>query len=148
MMKRLTLLAPILLAGCVVQSGPVAWTPARVPLSVDEIAAMRRAGTSDDTIRRDLQANGVERKLTADDLVALKEAGAGDSLLAAAASAPVLEPEDAQPLYHRHLYSYDQCVYCGAYAPAYFALGFAFNNFFFRCHRGFRTRWSGSGARW
>jgi len=147
MMKRVTFLLPLLLAGCVIHEGPVAWTPARVPLSVDEIAAMRRAGTSDDTIRRELQANGVERKLTADDLVALKDAGAGDGLLAAAASTPVLEPEDAQPIYHRHLYSYDNCVYCGAYAPTYFALGFAFNNFF-RFHRGYRTRWNGRGARW
>jgi hypothetical protein len=147
MMKRLTFLGPLLLAGCVVQSGPVAWTPARVPLSVDEIAAMRRAGTSDDTIRKELQANGVERRVTADDLVALKEAGASDDLLSAAAAAPVMEPEDAQPIYHRHLYSYDHCVYCGAYAPTYFALGFAYNSFF-RFNRGCRTRWSGSRARW
>lgn len=135
-MKKLTLMFPalFLLGGCVIYQRPTGWTQAREPLTAERLAEMKRAGTSDSAIRRQLEFHGVESKLTADDLVELKDAGAGDALLAAAASAPVKEPQEAQPIYERHSHRAYDCEYCHAYtvAPLYFATALSLNYIFGR----------------
>ena len=136
MMKRLPLLLSclVLLGGCVIYQRPSGWIPAREPLSAQRLAEMKRAGTSDAAIRKQLEFHGVESKLTADDLVELKDAGASDSLLSTAASAPVKSPEEARPIYERHSHSAYDCEYCHAYtvAPFYFATALSLNYVFGR----------------
>lgn len=144
-MTRLSLLAPILLAGCVFHAGPSGWIPARVPLTSVRIAEMKRAGTSDAAIRKELDFHGVEHKLTADELVEIKEAGAGDALLAAAVAAPVREPEEARPVYHRHSHRYHDCGYCDASVPVFIATALSLNYIFGRSWGGRHCR---PGSRW
>lgn len=136
MMKRLPVLLSslVLLGGCVIYQRPSGWTPAREPLSAQRLAEMKRAGTSDAAIRRQLDFHGVESPLTADELVELKDAGAGDALLAAAASAPVKSPEESRPIYERHSHRAYDCEYCQAYtvAPLYFATALSLNYIFGR----------------
>jgi len=145
MMKRLMFLAPILLAGCVFHAGPSGWIPARVPLTPDRIAEMKRAGESDATIRRELDFHGVDHKLTADELVEIKEAGAGDALLAAAVAAPVRAPEEARPVYHRHSRRADDCGYCDTAVPVFVATALSLNYIFGRHWGG---RYCRPGSRW
>lgn len=145
MMKRLALLAPLLLVGCVFYRGPDAWIPARVPLSAERIAELKRAGVSDATLRRELDHHGVERKLDADDLVTLKDAGAGDEFLAAAAAAPVREAEEARPVYYRHAHSHHGCDYCHASVPFFIGTALSLNYVF---GRSWRVRGCRPGARW
>jgi hypothetical protein len=111
MMKRLLFLAPMLLAGCVFYAGPDAWIPARNPLPPEQIVELKKAGASDASIRAELRDHGVLRKANSDDLVALKEAGAGDDLLTAVAAAPVRTPQEAQPVYYRRGYYHDDYYY-------------------------------------
>lgn len=117
MMKRLLFLAPLLFAGCVVYRTPDAWIPARNPLPPDQIAELKRSGVSDASIRRELETHGVLRKATSDDLIALKEAGAGDELLAAVVATPVRAPQEAQPVYHRRSYYRDDYYYSHSAVP-------------------------------
>jgi hypothetical protein len=137
-MKRLMFLAPVLLAGCVIYDRPATVIPARVPLTAGEMIAMLRGGTSDETIRKELSIHGVARKLTADELIQLKEAGAGDELLQAAVAAEVRQPREAQVVYHRnrydgyHRYSYDPGIF--------FGLGVAFGHVLGWGHRGYPRR--------
>lgn len=131
MMKRLILLAPLLFAGCVFYERPVGWTPERIPLTPDGIAEMKRAGDSDASIRKALEFHGVEYKLSSDDLVMLKDAGASDALLTSAASAPVKTPQEARPIYDRR--SYHRGCYCHhSAAPFYFATALSLNYVFGR----------------
>lgn len=135
-MTRLPLLLSslFLLGGCVIYQRPSGWIPAREPLTVQRLAEMKRAGTSDAEIRKQLEFHGVESKLTAEDLVELKEAGAGDALLAAAATAPVKTPEEARPIYERHSHRAYDCEYCHTHtvAPFYFATALSLNYIFSR----------------
>jgi hypothetical protein len=100
MMKRLAFLAPLLLVGCVYSPGPDAWIPPVNPIPPEQIVAAKRSGVPDGTIWRDIEANGLYRRATSEDLVALKQAGASDSLMAAIATAPVRAPQPARPVYY------------------------------------------------
>jgi len=72
---------------------------------------MKRAGASDATIRQELRYHGVDHKLSADELVDIKEAGAGDALLSAAVSTPVREARGTpSPSYYRHANDYDDLL--------------------------------------
>lgn len=121
-MKRLMLLAPLILAGCVFHTRPSGWIPARTPLTAESMAEMKRSGMSDPAIRQELNYHGLAYKLNADDLILLKQAGAGDALLSAAATAPVKTPQEARPIYNHHSH---HCGYgCSHWAaPVYLAAG-------------------------
>ncbi len=131
MMKRVLCLAPLVFAGCVVYRTPDAWIPARNPLPPEQIVELKKAGVSDASIRKELQAHGVLHKATSDDLVALKEAGAGDDLLAAVVSAPVRIPQEAQPVYYRRSYYHDDYYYRYSAVPV-IATALSFNYVFGR----------------
>ena len=142
MMMRLLCALPLLLVGCVFYRTPDGWIPARVPLTIERLVEMKNDGDSDATIKRELAFHGVEYKLNADDLVALKEAGAGDSLLKAAAEAPVKAPAEARPIYHRHSHAhYDYDAHYAA-VPVYIGAALSLNYIFGRnwgCRP--RSRW-------
>ncbi|GIW96230.1 MAG: hypothetical protein KatS3mg110_4271 [Pirellulaceae bacterium] len=53
------------------------------PVSFSQVIQMTRAGLSDDVIVAHIEANGVERRPTADDLVKLKNDGVSDRVLLA-----------------------------------------------------------------
>lgn len=128
-MKRLLFLAPLLLAGCVIYDQPAEVIPARVPLTAEEMIAMRGGGTSDETILLELADHGIARKLSADELVKLKESGAGDALLQAAVAAEVRRPREAQVVYHRRYEFYDPGIS--------FAIGTVFGLNLGRRHHGY-----------
>jgi len=139
-MPRLLFLAPFLLAGCVIYDQPAEVIPARVPLTAEEMIAMRHGGTSDETILLELAEHGIARKLTADDLVQLKESGAGDALLQAVVSAEVRQPREAQVVYHRRYEFYD---------PGFsFAIGSVFGLNLGRRHPGYHGWRSRSRICW
>jgi hypothetical protein len=139
-MKRILLLAPLMLAGCVIYRTPDDWIPARDPLTPERISAMKSAGDSDAAIRRELQFHGVEHALSADELVVLKEAGVSDEVLKAAAEADVKTPQEAKPVYHRGSHRHSRCDSCHhSAAPFHFATALSLNYLFGR-HWGCR-RW-------
>jgi len=128
MMKGLLFLAPLVLAGCVFYDQPVGWVPARDPLTPERIIELKREGQTDSNIRRLLEYHGVAYKVNADDLIAIKQAGAGDPLLSAVATAPVRRPQEARPIYDsgpRHYY-HGPPAYSYWGPPLYFAAGAAF----------------------
>jgi len=81
------------------------YTPGVNPLSKDEVVALSQEGKSDDQILGALNRNGVERKITADDLVEMQGAGVSSRVLAGMAEAPVREPR--APVETRTKYYYD-----------------------------------------
>ena|SRR5688572_15535103 len=126
MMKRLVYLAPLLVVGCVHQHGPDAWIPAVNPLPPERIVAMKRSGMADGAIWREVELQGVLRKANSDDLVALKQAGAGDGLIGAVTTAPVRMPEPARPVYYPHPPGYHEVDAFNAAAATFVTIaGFA-----------------------
>jgi hypothetical protein len=144
MMKRLMLLAPLMLASCVIYRTPDGWTPAREPLTPDHIVTMKQGGQTDAQIRSALDFHGLDHKLTSDELVMLKDAGVGDGLLTAATEAQVKTPEEARPIYSRSSHRHYDCAYCRSAAPVYVAtalsLNYLFGHWGHHHHRHYR-RW-------
>jgi len=136
MMKRLLYLAPLLLVGCVFYDRPIGWIPARDPLTPERIVEMKRAGRSDSEIRRVLDFHGLAYKVNADDLIAIKAAGAGDALLTAVATAPVKKPEEAKPIYEQSRHSHADPGFWAV--PLGFAVGvgfgYAWGPYWGHCH--------------
>lgn len=104
-MKLLLPLAALALAGCLhpypgTRSGPVSDDP---PVAREEVERLAAAGVSDAVIVESLERRGT-RKLSADDLVALKKAGATDAVLEKmiAAERPAAPPEASWPHHHGH----------------------------------------------
>ncbi len=97
MRKLLLLILPALLSGCILHDERPARRviPARQPVSAEEIGAMWRGGLTAETIRAEIRSEGVIAKLTTDEIVALKEAGVPENVIAAAISAPVTTPSPA-----------------------------------------------------
>lgn len=98
-MKALALvLGSLALGGCVLYEDRARTRevlPAVDPLSVSEIVAMSNGGLTVSTIRQELAAHGVERRLNADDIIFLKENGVSDEVVTAALEAPVKTPRPA-----------------------------------------------------
>lgn len=99
-MRCLTLLAPLLVAGCVFPQTPDAWIPGVNPVPPEHIVELKRSGVPDQTIWKDVGTQGVLRHPTSDELIAMKQAGASDEFIRAVAKAPVRVPEPARPVYH------------------------------------------------
>ncbi|MBI2933199.1 MAG: hypothetical protein HYY16_16260 [Planctomycetes bacterium] len=76
------------LGGCVMVE-EIDRVPARNPVGVDGVIDMVRSRVSEWHILAEIRANGVQRSPTADDIVALKQAGAGDRIISAMINAPV-----------------------------------------------------------
>jgi len=77
--KYLIPLASLLLTGCVTRTYTVS-TPPPGP-SLADVQAMVQAHVSDSVIVNQIQNSSAHYSLTADQIIALKNAGAGDSLL-------------------------------------------------------------------
>ena len=74
------------------------------PVTREQLIAMVKARVPDSAIVEQIERQGLASRPTADDLVALKNAGASDGLLQAAVSAPV--NEEHVLIRHHH---YDWC---------------------------------------
>lgn len=79
------------LAGALLAALPLA---AAADVSKEDLRKLVAAGLSDEVVLAYVKANGPVAKLSADDLIDLKKAGASDKILAAAA-APVATPAPA-----------------------------------------------------
>jgi hypothetical protein len=82
-LKCLLPLAGLLLAGCVTRTYTVAPAPGPLPSgpTVAEVQTMVKAGISDEVIVNQIQNAGTHYTLTADQIIALKAAGASDTVL-------------------------------------------------------------------
>lgn len=114
-MKALALaLGALTLGGCVLYEDRARTrevVPAVDPLSVSEIIAMSNGGMTAETIAQELARHGVERRLTADDIIQLKESGVDDAVVRAAVEAQVKSPTPTRiveevevPVYYRTYY--------------------------------------------
>ena len=106
MAHRLMVLSlPLLLAGCVIYDDREERViPGRDPLSVSEIIALSRGGVTDDTILRELAANGVVRKVSVDDILEMKSGGVSETVIAAAVGTEVTTPRAAEVVYEGRVY--------------------------------------------
>ncbi len=77
--KCLLLLAGPLLTGCVTRTYPVT-TPPPGP-TIAEIQAMVQAHVSDSVIVNEIQSSSTRYQLTADQIIALKNAGVSDAII-------------------------------------------------------------------
>lgn len=91
----LLVLCGTLLGGCVVR-GYKSYTPAVEPVTTSHVMAMSEAGYADSAILDRIRQHGVERRPTADDLVALNQSGVSKEVQTALLEAPVTEPRPAQ----------------------------------------------------
>lgn len=80
-MKGWAAAALLVLTGCIPIYEHRYLAPADPPVSREEAEAILVAGFGGETVQEQVEARGA-RKLSADDLVALKEAGADDALVA------------------------------------------------------------------
>jgi hypothetical protein len=113
-MRHLLPLAALALAGCLnpyygTRGGPGSGDP---PVAREEVERLAAAGVSDAVILESLERRGA-RKLSADDLVALKKAGATDAVLEKmiAAERPDLPAAGRAEAYysHAHHHGYSCC---------------------------------------
>lgn len=93
-MKWMWVVLLLLPAGCLYEDryGPPP------PVTKTEIIELTKRGTPDEDIIASLRRNGMDRRLTADDLVELKKAGVSEKILLAAVDAPV-RAYDPYPIY-------------------------------------------------
>lgn len=102
---------------------PAGTGPREAPLTVGQVQGMLEAGVSEGLIREKAELAGVE-KLSADDLVALKKAGAGDILLETLVKEerePVRRAPSSRPTYSYGSYS---SSYYGYYGNPYYYYGY------------------------
>ncbi len=101
-MKWPAMVLPILtVVGCAVHEHRET-TPGRTPVAVEYVVAMARADVNDWHIVSEIHRNGVYRTPTADDIVAMKQAGASDEVVRAMISAPVMPYVPAETRVVRH----------------------------------------------
>jgi hypothetical protein len=78
-----------------------------------QVITMTQAGLSDDVIVAHIQANGVARRPTADDLIALKNQGVSDRVILALQQQPLAVPAPASSsppvIVERHYYADPWC---------------------------------------
>jgi hypothetical protein len=143
-MRKMLLAIPLALAGCVyerVAREPAA--PSGPPVTREEMERLSAAGVSEPVLIELVEKRGA-RPVSADDLVALKKAGASDAVVQKMIASETKEPEVVlveQPTYYYprpyypHPWYYDPW-YC------YPSIGFGFG---YHSHR--RHRHSGVGVR-
>jgi hypothetical protein len=107
MKKMLTALSLLLLAGCFYEvRDRRAMAPAAPPLTRGEVEKMAAAGVSDAVILETVDHRGA-KVLSADDIVALKTAGASDEVISRMQSNVRKEPEIVyveSPVYYHYYY--------------------------------------------
>ncbi|MBI2931351.1 MAG: hypothetical protein HYY16_06845 [Planctomycetes bacterium] len=83
-----------LFLGCLLAAGCVQ-RQTRPLLTIDEIVALHEAGVSEDVIIAKIEGSRIDKKLSTEDIIALKRKGLGDKTLAALvrATSPRPEPE-------------------------------------------------------
>ena len=94
-MRYASLLVAPLLAGCIVHE-TIEYVPPRQPVTVERALTLLRSGVHDSVVRADLRANGMLRPPAADEIVALKRAGASDELLQEMIAAPPTAPRPGE----------------------------------------------------
>jgi hypothetical protein len=97
-MRFAALALPWLLAGCVIREVRT-FEPARDPVNVEDIVYACRAKADQGFLIREVQANGVSRSPSAEDVIALQQSGAGDALIRTMIEAPVVQPRPARETY-------------------------------------------------
>ncbi|HXG62286.1 MAG TPA: hypothetical protein VNO22_12965 [Planctomycetota bacterium] len=117
----LTLCGSLLLGGCVAYEHR-SYDPGVTPVSHNEVVAMTRAGYSEAAILERIRKDGVERRPTADDIVALKEQGVSSAVLNALLEAPVTVPRPARET-RTVVYDYEPAILVGAAAVFGYVLG-------------------------
>lgn len=80
------------------------WFPQRTaqPVSLNQIIEMTRAGLSEDVIIAHIEANGVGRRLSTNDLIRLKNEGVSDRVLLALQQPPRRKDTDRPTVIERH----------------------------------------------
>ena len=101
--KSVAALALLALAGCF-PFEERAYSPAITPVTPEDVSGMTRAGYSDAMILDMVRGNGVQRKASADDIVAMKDAGTSDPVVSAVLAAPVTVARPATEIRHVHPY--------------------------------------------
>lgn len=139
MSKVLPLLA-LALSGCIVHGhGSRPDYPPGSPLTRAEVERLAAAGISEEIVLSEIERRGVTH-LAAEDLVALKKAGASEALIQKAIESERKEPEVAyvedSPYYYHGYYPYP------SYYPYYWYPSFGFGYTYHRYHRS-----GGSGFR-
>ena len=106
-MKRFSVLCLLALCGCVYESyGRRTAYPAAPPLAREEVEKMAAAGVSDPVMMELIEQRGA-KALSADDIVALKNAGASDAVIGKMQATERKEPEVVYvegPAYYRSYY--------------------------------------------
>jgi hypothetical protein len=118
----LAVLAALPLAGCFPFEERI-YQPAINPVTAADVGGMAAAGYSDAMILDMIRANGVLRKPTADELVAMKDAGVRDPVLAAMLEAPVTVP---RPAVETHVHTRDPWYPYYYYPSVSVGLGFSY----------------------
>ncbi|MFN3485432.1 MAG: hypothetical protein ACK44W_08130 [Planctomycetota bacterium] len=110
----LTLSGSLLLGGCVAYEHH-SYDPGVTPITQGEIVSMTRAGYPESEILERLRRGGVERRPTADEIIALKEQGVSNAVLNALLEAPVTAPRPARET-TTVVYDYEPAILLGAAA--------------------------------
>ncbi len=117
----LTLCGSLLLGGCVAYEHH-SYDPGLTPVSAEEIVSMTRAGYPEARILERLRRDGVQRRPTADEIIALKEQGVSSAVLNAMLEAPVTVPRPARET-RTVVYDYEPAILVGAAAVFGYLLG-------------------------
>lgn len=129
MRHGVAVLALGLLSGCVYYSRPRGIPiPEGPPLTKADLERLAAAGISDGVVMELLDRRGAV-KLSPDDVVALKKAGASDAVVQKALSSERREPEGvpvAEPVYCYHYYCWPAYWYWWGYPRWYWYPHFSF----------------------
>lgn len=134
-MRTLPALLTLALAGCVVHSNrPRSPGPEGPPLTKTDLERLSAAGISDPVIVELIDRRGVVR-LSSDDVVAVKKAGATDEIIQKAIASERQEPPPvpmAVPIYYYHYYY----PYYWWYPSVYVGTTVGFGSYRYWGHRG------------
>ena len=114
------------LGGCVVYEDRY-HTPGVTPVQKADVLSMRAAGYPENQILDMIQANGVARNLSADEIVEMKTAGVPDSVLNAMIAAPVTTYRPASEVRYR-TYDPEPFLNLGAAAVTGYLIGRSFRH--------------------
>lgn len=134
-MKNALPLALLALAGCVYESygRRLAAGPTAPPVTREEAERMAAAGVSEPAMVEIIEQRGA-RALTADDIVAIKKAGASDAVIRRMQSSERKDPPEV-------IYV-EQPVYRSYYGPYWYpSWGFSYSTWGRRYGAGFRFGW-------
>lgn len=91
----------LLFGGCVIGDPYPEWTPPSppaAPLSVQDVIKFLKGGISEEAIAAKVRMDGIDARPTRAELRALREAGAGDTLLAVLQTAPLPSAPTVPPV--------------------------------------------------